>query len=291
MSNESLQRSVLPNSPVDPSIVRVLRTLDPIARSADCAYFVAGATARDLILVNIHGLRPGRATRDIDFGIAVENWDRFALLKERLVATADFTSDRSALQRLTYSDQAADLSIPIDLIPFRGVTADDGTIEWPPSRYIVMNVAGFEEALASSIPIQIEESLIVRVASIPGLMLLKLVAWSDRGRVIDKDAADIYRLLTAYADAGNTDCLYENEMDLLEAVGFDMQLAGAELLGRDVAHLCAPATMTFIRSVLQSEEAFARLVNHMVRTSTIAETAPFVQRTLTRFRHGLLKNP
>ena len=72
VSNESLQRSVLPNSAVDPSIVRVLRTLDPIAREADCACFVAGAT-RDLILVNIHGLRPGRATRDIDFGIAVEN--------------------------------------------------------------------------------------------------------------------------------------------------------------------------------------------------------------------------
>jgi len=72
MSNESLQRSVLPNGAVDPSIVRVLRTLDPIAREADCACFVAGA-ARDLILVNIHGLRPGRATRDIDFGIAVEN--------------------------------------------------------------------------------------------------------------------------------------------------------------------------------------------------------------------------
>ena len=162
MSNESLQRSVLPNSPVDPSIVRVLRTLDPIAREADCAYFVAGATARDLILVNIHGLRPGRATRDIDFGIAVENWDRFALLKERLVATGDFTSDHRALQRLTYSDRAAGFTIPVDLIPFRGVTAADGTIEWPPSRDIVMNVAGFEEALASSIPIQIEEHLIVQ---------------------------------------------------------------------------------------------------------------------------------
>ncbi len=126
MSNEPLQRSVLPNSPVDRSIVRVLRTLDPIARDADCPYFVAGATARDLILVNIHDLRPGRATRDIDFGIAIENWDRFALLKERLVATGDFTSDRRALQRLTYSDRSAGFSIPVDLIPFRGVTAADG---------------------------------------------------------------------------------------------------------------------------------------------------------------------
>jgi predicted nucleotidyltransferase len=110
---------------------------------------VAGATARDVILVNIHGLLPGRATRGIDFGIAVENWDLFASLKERLVATGEFTPDRRARQRLTYSDRAAGFSMPVDLIPFRGVTAADGTIEWPPGRDIVMNVAGFEEALAS----------------------------------------------------------------------------------------------------------------------------------------------
>jgi len=42
---------------------------------------VAGAAARDLILVNIHGLRPGCAIRDIDFGIAVETWNRFCAVK------------------------------------------------------------------------------------------------------------------------------------------------------------------------------------------------------------------
>jgi predicted nucleotidyltransferase len=70
MRKESYQRSVLLNRPVDPSVVRVLRALDPIARASECEFFVAGATARDLILVNVHGLPPGRATRDIDFGIA-----------------------------------------------------------------------------------------------------------------------------------------------------------------------------------------------------------------------------
>jgi predicted nucleotidyltransferase len=112
-----------------------------------------------------------------------------------------FTSDRGALQRLTYSDQATGFSVPVDLIPFRDVTSADSMIEWPPSRDIVMNVAGFEEALASSVPILIEENLILHVASIPGLMLLKFVAWSDRGRETDKDAADIYQFLTTYADA------------------------------------------------------------------------------------------
>jgi len=65
-----------------------------------------------------------------------------------------------------------------------------------------MNVAGFEEALASSVVIAIEAGLTVRVASAAGLTLLKLAAWADRGRESNKDAADLYRLLTTYADAG-----------------------------------------------------------------------------------------
>jgi len=186
MSNESPPHSVPPSKPVDPSVVRVLRLLDSIARAANCQYFVAGAAARDLVLVNLHGLRPGRATRDIDFGIAIENWDQFAQLKKRLIATGDFASDRKALQRLTYADRSKGTSIPVDLIPFGGVTSLDGKIEWPPGKDVVMNVAGFEEALASSLSVEIAPDLTVRVSSLPGLTLLKLIAWSDRGRETDK---------------------------------------------------------------------------------------------------------
>src|ERR1022692_2280353 len=133
MSNESRQPSTPLNSAVDLFVVRVLRGLDPIARSLKCEYFLGGATARDLILVNVHGLRPGRATRDIDFGIAVESWAQFELLKERLLATNEFSASR-AHQRLIYADSNDGLSTPVDLIPFRGVASNDGIIAWPPSR-------------------------------------------------------------------------------------------------------------------------------------------------------------
>ena len=290
MNSESYQRSGPPNRPIDPSVVRVLRALDPVAREADCGYFVAGATARDLILVNVRGLRPGRATRDIDFGIAIESWEQFARLKERLAATGDFAPDRRALQRLIYTDQAAGFSIPIDLIPFRGVASPSGTIAWPPRQDVVMNVAGFEEALASAISMEIEVGLTVRVASVPGLTLLKLIAWADRGRESNKDAADLYTLLTTYADAGNTDRLYDQEMDLLEAVAYDMELAGTELLGRDVARICSPQALAQVQSLLRSEGNLERLVNQMVQTSTYAEATAVVGRTVNSFCRGLLKN-
>jgi len=289
MNNESHRHSVPPNSPIDPSVVCVFRSLDPIARAAGCSYFVAGATARDLVLVNVHGLRPGRATYDIDFGVAVESWEQFELLKERLIATGEFAADPRAVQRLIYTNQAPGLSLPVDLIPFRGVAPLGANIAWPPSWDVVMNVAGFEEALLSSVLIEIGQGLTVRVASVPGLTLLKLIAWADRGRESNKDAADLYRLLTAYADAGNTDRLYDHEMELLEAVGFDMELAGAELLGRDVARICSPPTLDQVRSLVRSELDLERLVNQMVLTSTYAEATPTVERTVNSFRRGLLK--
>jgi predicted nucleotidyltransferase len=151
-----------------------------------------------------------------------------------------------------------------------------------------MNVAGFEEALESSVPIEIEEGLTVRVASAPGLTLLKLTAWADRGRETNKDAADIYRLLTAYADAGNLDRIYDQELDLLEAVGFDLDLAGAELLGRDVAGIGSSQVMDQIRTLVTSEPNRERLVRHMAQT-TYAEAEPAVERIVKAFCRGLLR--
>jgi predicted nucleotidyltransferase len=114
MNDESPPRSTAPSNPVDPTVVRVLRLLDPAARRAGCAYFVAGATARDLILVNVYGLRPGRATQDLDLGVAVENWTQFEGLKESLVETREFTVSR-AKQRLIHTDQTTGFSMPVDL--------------------------------------------------------------------------------------------------------------------------------------------------------------------------------
>ena len=288
MSNGSNPHSITPSKPVDPSTIRVLRAVNYVASSLNCPFFVAGATARDLMLVNVYGLRPGRATRDIDFGIAVESWDEFQGLKERMIATGEFAGDLKAQQRLVYTDRAAGFSIPVDLIPFRGVASANQMIAWPPSREVVLNVAGFEEAWASSLPVAVEEGLTVRVASVPGLTLLKLIAWADRGVQNNKDAADLYRLLATYSEAGNFDRLYDQEPGLLEAVEFDLELAGAELLGRDVARICPAPTLEQARAWLTSPRLLDQLVGHMVQTSTHSEAAAAVSRIVNSFCRGFL---
>lgn len=84
----------------------------------------------------------------------------------------------------------------------------------------------------------------------------------DRGRESNKDAADLYRFLTTYADAGNTDRLYDCDGRMLHQV----------------------------QSVLAEDGNRERLVIDMVRTSTYAEETPFVERTLSASGRGLRRN-
>jgi len=80
------------------------------------SYFLAGATARDLILENVFGRPPGRLTRDLDFGFALSDWKQFETLKKTLIATGRFEPDR-AIQRVLYL-HSANIKIGVDLIPF-----------------------------------------------------------------------------------------------------------------------------------------------------------------------------
>ena len=138
----------------------------------------------------------------------------------------------------------------MDVIPFAGVQDDRGTIAWPPEMSIVMNVSGFQEALESAVSVQIDSDLVVPIVSIPAFVILKLFAWNDRRGGNPKDAPDIYQVLTVYADLGNSDRLHDQHPDVLEAMDYDMERAGAYLLGHDVAAIATAETIRQLRGLL-----------------------------------------
>ena len=141
-------------------------------------------------------------------------------------------------------------------------------------------------ALTKRLTLELEPGLIIPVASTPGLALLKLTAWMDRGRETNKDAADLRQLLISYGDAGNLDRLFNRELDLLEAANFDIVLAGAELLGRDVTAICGPKCLLAVRSFLTLEHERERLAAGMVRRGH-PEDDSLLQRIVTAFSRGI----
>ncbi len=290
MTGSSNPHFIEPVKTVDPLTRRVLRVVDRAAATAGAHYFVAGATARDLLLVNAFGMTPGRATRDIDFGIAVGNWHQFETLKRSLIESDEFESAPANTHRLFWTAARGAAGTPVDIIPFDGVAAKNKTIAWPPRGDVVMNVAGFEEALESSVRMRIERDLVVGVASIPGLAVLKLIAWQDRRHENNKDATDLQRLLVAYADAGNLDRIYDEETVLLEGAGYDMEFAGSQLLGRDAARICRQDTRRQISAILSSERMVDQLIRQMHR-SGFDDDGPQAERAaelLKRFSAGFL---
>jgi predicted nucleotidyltransferase len=265
--------SVARERPLDPETLEILRQVDRAARELAFDCFVVGAMARDILLTGVFGLPAGRATRDVDLALAVEGWPQFEAIKARLVGTGAFNSDERVAQRLYYRAASAGRGHPLDLIPFGGVELPGGEIAWPPDRAVVMNVAGYGEAFASAVPVEVEPGFAVRVASLPGLAILKLVAWADRGAGDPRDTIDLATLLRQYGAAGNEDRLYGTEIGVLDVVNYDFDLAGARLLGMDAGRIAAPSTRGQILALFDDPARLDRLVLGVARGLRAARDA------------------
>lgn len=248
---------------IDSLFLTIFESLDTVASAVGIPYFIVGATARDMILSMGYGIEISRATADIDLGINVSSWDEFNQLKEALTNTGRFSEHRSR-QRLIYGN-----SIPVDIVPFGAISNADGNIRWPPDQDEVMNIVGFEDAFKLAQPVRLREEppLDINFASPLGLAIMKLIAWADRNTAGNKDAIDLATVLRTYLDAGNRERLYNDHPDLLTE-DFDYVLAGAELLGRDIASSISSPTKRLIIEILRQEtdvDSQSRLAEDMSR--------------------------
>ena len=209
-------------------LVQAIRRAKP-----DVRFLLVGAMARDLLLSFAHGIEARRATEDLDFAFAVDDWRAFAELRGALLGSG-FAEVAGVAHRLSYDGYR------VDLIPFGGVEHVDGMIDWPPPQDTRMVVLGFREAMAAAVAVKLPGGMEVAVASLPALALLKLFAWADRRYTQPgKDAGDLWLLLRNYLDAGNRERLYDEASHLFEATDYDDDLAGAWLLGADARQLLA----------------------------------------------------
>ena len=289
MTNTSNLPLEITHDQIDPLILEAVRKIDEVARRQETKYFLAGATAREVILRHVFGRPAGRRTLDVDFGIAVRDWEHFQTLKSALVEQAGFTAQARVVQRLIYPSTPA---VVVDLIPFGGVERADRTIAWPPEEDIVMRVTGFSDGLESSVLVRLGKDLVVPVVNLPALLVLKLFAWLDRKQE-KRDAADIHTLLKEYGDAGNEDRLYGEAVTILEAEGYDFEIAGARLLGRDAAAVISEDTRRRAREILGSDREMEELTNQIIVVSARndAEHARRCELLVSKLREGFLQAP
>ncbi len=238
------------------NLTEILRSVFDVSIELEIDTFIIGAIVRDLIFEYVYDAKIQRATEDIDFGVAVRNWAEYEQLKQSLIKTGNFKDNEQEEQRLWWESGADKMKI--DLVPYGGVESAEGEIAFPPDENFVMNMNGFAEVYENSILLQIEKEFKVRVASLPGLTLLKFIAYSDRPYQRKKDVQDIWFIAKNYLEAGNEEKLYDENADLLDD-NFDNRTIGARLLGRDISPLLNPETKKIILQILTDEKDNGRL--------------------------------
>lgn len=256
--------AVRADRPLNPDIRAILGALHTVAAKLGFSYFLVGAAARDVLMTNVFGLDVQRATHDVDFAVALEDWSSFETLKSELLGTGDFAAADGREHLLRYKPHEFQNAYPLDLIPFGGVEHRSHEISWPPDMNVVMNVTGYREALHSALQVDVGSGLVVPVISVPALAAIKLLAWNERGLEDNKDAQDMFFLLSRYADAGNADRLYGEAFPVLEGCGFDPGLAGARLLGHDAQQILENGSRQAIIDILRDAMKRDRLIIHML---------------------------
>lgn len=231
------------------------------------------------------GIDTGRATRDLDFAVQCEDWEAFQEFSAALLGSGFRRPPISGLHRFEHAN-----GTPIDLIPFGGLERPDRTIAWPPDGSHQMSLLGFGEVRSAAVPFLVRGGVSVPVASLPSLAVLKLVAWQERRLLAPgKDAHDLRVILENHADVGNQDRMFEEIPELADRQPFDLELAGAELLGCHVAQAVpAPLRAELLRILDQESDPAGdlRLAGDMARAH--AERA---RRLLEAWLAGLRATP
>ena len=239
---------------------RVLAVLNVAAQGVGVDYLVVGATARNVLSLAWFDRLPPRATRDVDVAVAVPDWSAFRRLTAGL-------APRGGAHAFTVS--LAGSSVEVDIVPYGGVEGPDRTVRLPDDHKL--NVLGVREAFDAAVTARLPGGVEVRVPTIPGLALLKIITWRDRRLLSRRDATDLDEIINWYAEGPFLDQLYD-EVDILARYDFDVALAAAHRLGRHIGLLAGHDCTTAVLAILGDDELRVRLANDMGRPPTADPT-------------------
>lgn len=260
----------------NPVLKELLKKLTVYFQTIGSDFYVIGATARDIILSGIHNQTPARRTVDLDIAIAIKDWDKFEQISKELCEIDGFYKSNKQKQLFLYK-----LIFKLDIVPFGEVAKADNNIYWPPEEEFAMSVVGFTEVANNTLDVTIDDEFTVKVASLPGICILKLVAFNDRKYQTNKDADDLAFIIENYLDI-NTERAATEYYEIYEVENFNTFTAGASLLGKDIKSILWEndgAIQTLIQ-ILEGElklEVESPLMNQIIEThknlkfDTIAE--------------------
>lgn len=205
----------------------ICKSLEAALQTLAIDYYLIGALARDIWFAqeNI----PSRRTSDVDFAILVPEKKRFKELKAFLSREKGF----SELKNNSFAMLSPN-GITVDILPFGSIEIDE-ELQAPGKLKVVTN--GLQEIYDHAVrSFETEEQILnLKVASLTGIFLLKLIAFEDQPEIRIKDPGDMLEIMEHYFEL-HSDYIYENHSDI-----FDRERSLTELscrvIGREMGNI------------------------------------------------------
>lgn len=189
-------------------------------------FYLIGAVARDIWYATGNAISTG--TRDVDFAVFIAKHEDYDALRKFLVQEKNFVESRTNAFTVVSPE-----GLVVDILPFGEIEIDD-KINFAGEGLTSININGLEEVYNSGTAnIEFENGHAFVVATLPAIVLLKLISFDDRPEQRLKDARDIASIIQNYFDL-QSDNIYENHNDLFDDDKFSLQKASARVIGREI---------------------------------------------------------
>jgi predicted nucleotidyltransferase len=198
-----------------------------------------GAGARCLVC-DLRYQVAGRSTKDWDFAVKIATWDRYQRLCTELTQgdTPVFRATRLPHRFIHLATETE-----LDIVPFGPIGEPNQEITWPDGNQ--MSVLGLEESLLYAEDFLID-NLPFKIVTPSALIVLKLIAWSDRRAL--KDLEDVNFILQHH----HNDRIYELLANDLAEGRIELDVASSFLLGQEIQGMFANKTLAQAILTLQT---------------------------------------
>ncbi|MEX2411898.1 MAG: hypothetical protein WD607_11135 [Candidatus Paceibacterota bacterium] len=204
----------------------LLQVVEKVFIKCDVDFYLLGAIARDTWYAKEQ--IASRATRDVDFAVYISEKEKYDEVLGELINNHGCREIKDVPFRLQ-----TPFTFTIDIIPFGEISIDDAVIpdeNW--DRPIFVN--GFEEIFRkATVEVKNEDDdLEFKIATLPAILLLKLIAYDDRPEKRTQDPQDIVQIIVNYFEI-EKEMIWEEHHDLFDEDSELIEI-GARVIGREI---------------------------------------------------------
>lgn len=221
-------------------------------------FYIIGAMARDIWYAK--NTKAARTTKDVDFAVFIASEADYNALGDFLVNKKNFTASTTNSYVMISPE-----GLPIDLLPFGAIEIDDQAV-LAGEGLTSIRVNGFKEVYQlGTVNVDLETGHSFEVATLPAIVLLKMISFGDRPLERLKDPNDIGHIIRHYFHL-ESERIYDHHSDVFGGDEQTLEEIAAKVIGRE------------IKLIIQgNEKLIERILSFLSEHIALAERSSFVR--------------